>query len=665
MTAIALIKAGDIDFGRQQDGDETAAEWFTAAELADLRLPGLPTDKSAMNRRIRDERWRFRQQDGAPLCRPRNARGGGTEYHVSLLPGSARLELAKRGIGARPAPAEAEAVASGSWRWFDLQGEATRAEAEKRLGIVRDIYLLKESGMTWTAAVIGIARRERVGVSTVRVWMSLVKGVARADWLPALAPRRQGGGKEAEIDAELWTIYKSDCLRASGATYASCYERVADIAKAMGRVLPSERTMRRRLESEVHPDVLKLAREGEEALRRAIPAQRRTVEHLHALEWVNVDGHKFDVWVTPPGGGKPIRPIMIGLQDVHSSKVLAWRIGETESAALARLAFADLITNWGIPVHCLLDNGRGFASKWLTGGALTRFRYKVLPSDPTGLLTALGIQIHWALPYRGQSKPIERAWRDLCDTISRHPATEGAYTGNNALNKPHNYGARAMGWAEFVAHVDRGIARHNAKLGRRGRHYAGRSFDDVFAASYAAAPIGKAKPEHMRMALLAAEQKRVNRETGEIDLFGNRYWAEGCSHLRGEQVTVRFDPDDLHREIYLYDRGGHFLTAAQLIADSGFGDAEGARTTAKRWKDHRRRIRDGLEAEQLLAAEQVAALQVDAPTPAMPEPGAVRMVRHRGQTAAALKAIAPAPASDPKPSESRIFGALGRLRAVD
>ncbi len=661
MTAVVRI-----DFGQSAPADlsEDAGEWFTAAELAKLRLPGLPSDKSAMNRRIRDERWQLRSANGEPMSRPRVARGGGTEYHVSLLPGPARLELARRGIGARPAPAEAEAAATGSWRWYDLQGDSVKADAEHRLGVVREVHLLRESGASWTTAVVQIGRLHGVGRSTLWGWLSLVDGVARADWLPTLAPRRKGGGKEAEIDPDLWTIYKSDCLAKSAPTLTSCYERTADIAKARGLSLPSERTMRRRLESEVHPDVLKLAREGEEAVRRSIPAARRTVEHLHALEWVNIDGHKFDVMVTPPGGGKPIRPVMVGLQDVHSSKLLAWRVGETESAALARLAFADLISNWGIPVHCLLDNGRGFASKWLTGGALTRFRYKVLPSDPTGLLTSLNIQIHWALPYRGQSKPIERAWRDLCDTISRHPAANGAYTGNNPLNKPENYGERAMGWEEFLAHVDRGIAKHNAKLGRRGRFYAGRSFDDVFNASYAVAPIGKARPEQMRLALLAAEQKRINSQTGEIDLYGNRYWAEGCSHLRGQRVTVRFDPDDLHREVYLYDQGGHFLTAAQLIADTGFGDAEGARITGKRWADHRRRIRDGLEAEQLLASEQVARLQPDAAPPIVPEPSVVRPVRHRGQTAAALKAIAPAPAM-PRQSESRVFGALGKLRAVD
>ena len=113
--------------------------------------------------------------------------------------------------------------------------------------------------------------------------------------------------------------------------------------------MPSERTLRRRLESEIDPGILILRRKGEEALRRSLPAQRRSVSEYRVLEIVNVDGHKFDVFVTPPGGGKPIRPVMVAIQDVRSSKIVGWRIGETESAALARLAFADCFRNFGIP----------------------------------------------------------------------------------------------------------------------------------------------------------------------------------------------------------------------------------------------------------------------------------------------------------------------------
>jgi hypothetical protein len=53
-------------------------EWFTAAELADLGLPGLPADKRAINRRARDDRWREAvDAEGCLLARERAGRGGG------------------------------------------------------------------------------------------------------------------------------------------------------------------------------------------------------------------------------------------------------------------------------------------------------------------------------------------------------------------------------------------------------------------------------------------------------------------------------------------------------------------------------------------------------------------------------------------------------------
>jgi hypothetical protein len=48
--------------------------------------------------------------------------------------------------------------------------------------------------------------------------------------------------------------------------------------------------------------------------------------------------------------------------------------------------------------------------------------------------------------------------------------------------------------AEFEQIVERGIAQHNARTGRRGGVCNGRSFDQVFAESYANGVIGKARP---------------------------------------------------------------------------------------------------------------------------------------------------------------------------
>ncbi|MBV1917589.1 MAG: Mu transposase C-terminal domain-containing protein [Sphingomonadaceae bacterium] len=641
-------------------------DWFTAAELAELALPGLPADKRSINRRARDERWSLRSDAvGEALSRPRIGRGGGTEFHISLLPGAARIELVKRGLcETPPEPTMTESPEATAWRWYEGQSAKVKDAAQRRAAIIAEIDLLEDSGLTRSAAVAESARRYGKSGSTVWNWLKLVDGIGRSDRLPALAPRHQGGGREAEIDPLLWNLFKSDFLRPSAPTLASCYDRVAAVAAERGLSLPSEACFRRRIKREIPPEVIKLRREGEEAVRRSLPSQRRSVDELHAMECVNIDGHKFDVFVRTPEGNV-IRPVMVAIQDIYSSKFLAWRMAETESAVLTRLAFADLFQNFGIPKACVLDNGRAFASKWITGGAKSRFRFKIKEEEPTGILTALGINIHWALPYRGQSKPIERAFRDLCDTIAKHPAMEGAYTGNNPMAKPENYGSHAIEWDTFVAHVERGMAAHNAKLGRRGRNYRGRSFDDVFSESYASAPIGKASPEQLRMALLAADQVRVNNQTGEVRLFGNRYWSPECGGLHGQRVTVRFDPDNLMNDVHLYGQDGRYLTSAPIIADTGFLDAAGAKEAAKRLSDARKRIRAAADAEQLLAADEVARLQADAIAPDVPEPSVLRPVHHRGQTAAALKAVPEPKPPQSKPHQSRVFAALSIVKPAE
>ncbi|MEZ5709697.1 MAG: transposase domain-containing protein [Blastomonas sp.] len=611
--------------------------WFTAAELADLALPGLPSAKRKVNERAAEERWALASDDsGQPLARPRAGRGGGMEYSIRLLPATARAELVRRGvsIAARVIGRQDEG-ASQLWSWFDQQSDKTRVEAERRLRIIERIDCFEAGGMTRSDAVAAMADSGAASRSTLWAWLKLVEGVAPADRLPCLAPRRRGGGAKSEIDAEIWQFFKSDFLRLEEPSLSSCYLRAQELAASRGVDLPCERTLQRRLESEVDPRVIIARRKGAEALRRSMPAQERSVAQLHAMQAVNVDGHKFDVFVRTEDG-RTIRPIMVAIQDVYSRKLLAWRIAESESAYVTRLAFADLFRTWGIPLECLLDNGRGFASKWITGGAKTRFRFKIKDDEPTGLLTSLNIKIHWATPYRGQSKPIERAFRELADYVARHPAMAGAYTGNKPDAKPENYNSKAVPIAEFRRQVAKGIAIHNARGKRQTEMARGRSFDDAFAESYASAPIGKASPEQLRLALLAAEQIRVDRRTGELRFMGNRYWSPEMSGYHGRIVTVRFDPENLHDPLHVYDQAGAYLLSADIIDKTGFFDVAGAKRRAKQEAELRRAVRTATQMEDLLDAEQLAAMLPDHEDDDAPiEASIVRPVRHRA-TAGAL-----------------------------
>ena len=650
--------------------------WFTASELAELQLSGMPRQKRGINQLAECERWAIATDaHGVPMARKRSGRGGGWEYHVSLLPAAARGDLVRQGVigsdmAADAPPAESHDLSS-LWNWLAGQPEVVRAEAMRRANILSRVDLFHGSGMTRSAAVTAVAASEEISPQTIWNWQKLVKGVPAAERLPHLAARRKGGGIEAEVDAGIWQELLSDYLRLSEPSFASCYERVKKKADTLGIMLPHWRTLQRKIEREVPAPVITLRRKGEDELRKMLPAQIRSVADLHAMELVNIDGHKCDVFVKWPDG-RIIRPTMVAIQDVYSRKFLSWRIAESEDMVTARLVFADLFRDWGIPKGLLSDNGRAFASKWLTGGAKTRFRFKVRDEDPTGILVALGVNIHWAKPYRGQSKPIERGFRDFCDAIAKHPAFEGAYTGNKPDAKPENYGSKAVDLDTFLSVWNAGVAAHNRKLGRRSEMAMGRlSFDQVFEASYAASSIGKATEEQLRLALYAADQVRADRKTGAIMLANNRYWSEELIALRGQMVTVRFDPEQLHAPIHIYDQAGRFLVTAPLWEATGFLDMAAAKRRQRLEQNWKKSTKQSVKDFDLLSADELVARMPEYDDEAeAPKPGAARIVRHRGQTAAQMKTVsqvAEAPLRTPvsEPTIDRMTRAAERLRIVE
>lgn len=72
---VAYLEAALIQVLR--DGNRIK-EWFSAAELADLHLPGMPTSRAAVTRQAKKEGWMARQVPGQ--------RGAPHIYHFSSLP---------------------------------------------------------------------------------------------------------------------------------------------------------------------------------------------------------------------------------------------------------------------------------------------------------------------------------------------------------------------------------------------------------------------------------------------------------------------------------------------------------------------------------------------------------------------------------------------------
>lgn len=582
-----------------------AAEGYSARALAELGLPGLGGVR-AVQLRAKAEGWPFES---------RAVRGGTCAwYPIEGLPAELRAAIEAR----RPE--------------LDRQdSEPTQAHLEiarTRLELVARLDRELAAGVELSVALAAIAADAKTSSRTLRRWWDSVRELPRTAWLEALTPSWRGRGGQAGCDERAFAFFRDDYLRGSKPSFRAVYRRTVKVAAERSwSPVPSLDAMRARLEREVPFEVRVLRREGPKAAAALYPAQERERTHFGALEAVNADGHRFDVRVRWPGG-EIERPMMVAFQDLASGKILGWRIDKTESADLVRLAFADVVSRYGVPEQAYLDNGRGFASKWITGRAAWRHRFKVKDEDPVGVMNAVGVrEIHWTTPYHGQSKPIERAFGDLCESIAKHPLCEGAYTGRSPLHKPHDYGTRAVELADFVALVEAQIPAHNAQPDREGAFARGRSFDAIFAELYERGPVARASEAQQRMLLLSHEKVRVRQGTGCVFLAGNRYWDPALAPLQGQDVVLRFDPQDLHGSVYVYRLDGSYLCAADCQAPVGFNDTTAAREHARSRKAYVRAIKAQAKAQQEFTARELAELHLGSRLPErLPAPKVLKPV---------------------------------------
>ena len=585
-------------------------EWWTPAQIADSGLPDLPKTRQGVDALADRLNWR-----GAPkYARRRSGKGGGWEYSWKLFPNRAQQALIKQAVAPKVAVAKARGEV---WSWYEALPQSIKAKAEARLLVIQKVEAL-EPAIRRFLAVAQVAQMEGHGARTIWSWFQMIEGISAHDRLAYLAPRNRAAEKRArakECSPEFFEVLKSDYLRLEAPPFTDCYRRATRVAKEKGLDILPERTMRRHLDAQVSRVTQVLARQGVDAVKRLFPSQVRDKTCLQALQAVNADFHKFDVFIRWPSvAGEPglvTRPQMVAFQDIYSGRILAWRIDQTPNSTAVMLCAGDMIEAWGIPEHVLLDNGREFAAKAITGGAATRFRFKVKEDDIPGLFTALGCTIHWATPYSGQSKPIERAFRDMCQSIAKDPRLAGAYTGNTVMAKPENYGSRAVDLEEFLKVVSEGIEEHNARENRRSEVAFGRSFNAVFDESYATAPIRKATEAQRRLWLLGAEGLRADAKSGMVRFQGNEFWEPWLTEFAGHRVVIRFDPADLWSGVHIYAQDGAYLGHADCRLKVGFFDMDEARIHARARGAWLKAQKAEVEAHRTLSAMQLG-MTIDA-----------------------------------------------------
>lgn len=216
-------------------------EWFTIPELAELRLPDLPTSVRGMLDIAGRNAWK---DAGEHKARKIAKRGGGYEYHVSLLPHRAQVVLSAMASRDEDLEATREARKRAFWNAFNMVSDDDRRVCQARFAVIMEVEkalsVNRTTGNRETVEQVleRTLKPHGTPVSTYYDWRAMLKGVEQEDWLPALMPKYVASGEVKEFGAschpKAWEAFKSDYLRPEGSGFSACYRRMTEAAKKHG-----------------------------------------------------------------------------------------------------------------------------------------------------------------------------------------------------------------------------------------------------------------------------------------------------------------------------------------------------------------------------------------------------------------------------------------------
>lgn len=541
-------------------------QWYSAAELAELALPGLPETENGI--------WRFAERKGwnshPRFARERDGRGGGMEYRIDLLPLDARMRLV---IGADESAGSSEALLAPD----AAPGLATQAQTERDarlhiIGLFRAFQATSRlSAYTAVATFADFYNAGRVSAPAwVRQVVASVSGRTLWRWLKASrdgavdrlavdrGASRRGKGvlDEAEggsIRARMLALIahqphlsadhvRTICLDQFGPSVAVHGERVP---------MPSLRAFQlvlKRLKTDHQAELLALHNpDAFKSRMRASGSRAHLVTALNGL-W-EIDASPADVLCQD---GRHSIYVCI---DVFSRRIITF-VSRTPRAEAVGMLLKKALLAWGVPDVIKTDNGSDFVAR-----------------STRRLLAQLDIETQTSTPFSPEQKGVvERSigtlQRDIMPLlpgfIGHSVADRKAIENRKAFSKRLGQDdARAfqvdLRATELSDYLDRLI---EDRYHHRPHGGIGRATPFQMAASWTGA-LRRIEDEVALSVLLApVAGKDGLRQVGKMGLRidGSHYIAAGL--MPGETVFVRMDPLDMGRAFVFAEDGESFRAVA-------------------------------------------------------------------------------------------------------
>ncbi|MFU8625551.1 Mu transposase C-terminal domain-containing protein [Raoultella ornithinolytica] len=568
---------------------------YTAQELANMRLPGLPETRPGIVARAKSEGWAFR---------PRSGRGGGSEYSLESFPTAMQENI--RGICIKQLmskDAEAFPVASvkstGSkialyrehpslveQKLDRLTSDQTKA-ADARIALVSEVLRIGDvPGYSCAKAIREIVRQSKSGELPQRLtdMVSLAnakKGTSRtlseislkrwmADFKKAGTPAERiallAPGKRQRVEPEeiAWLPdFLAYYRNPNGVHMTEAYEDFVSgwcqryaTQPEMLLSMPSYDAVRYAMDK--LPEVVKQHR-------RITGSEARQLEGFVRRDWLCLpvnyvwigDGHGMKMKVASPEHGNPITPEVTFILDGSCRYIVGWSLALSESVIAVADALRHGIKNNGVPYIYYSDNGGGETNS-------------TLDANITGILPRLGVDHRLGIPENPQGRGIiEILNKTLGMRISRQFATyygtgadksttrkvsKSLIAALNAVDKGRELTAKQEqtlrdfpSWNELIGEIEAGVNWYNNRpheslpLKANGTHFT--------PAQFRKCKLEKEKTEiewlsdielrHMFMPETECSVRRC-----EIRLFNNLYYSEALREEHGRKVRVSYDIHD-------------------------------------------------------------------------------------------------------------------------
>ncbi len=548
-------------------------EAYTTREISHL----IEKPVQSVTRTAKRENWQ---------SRPRQGRGGGSEWLFSSMPSETQLAIKvslEKDLAVNTTANTLPAVQSTQTVYAYPVDESPKklvldAKRRKNAFIRADILKLymqwqskhgssvaqKDAFVEAFAAGAWPQLLEELG--SVPSWKSLErwKLQEKTDGVLKLADKRGLANRGNSLLSEAHkTLILAHILDPNQPKIAQCVRQIQLKCKAKDLFAPSESTIRRFVETYVSTcfDEYTLWSKGKKAWNDqcAISIQRDWTL-VDVGDVLIADGHVLNFETINPDTGKPCRMTLLVFFDGAANCPVGWEVMATENTQCISSAFRRACIALGkFPKVVYLDNGRAFRSKFFKGTK------DFQQAGFLGLYRDLGCEVIHAWPYHGQSKTVERFFGTMHEMEVFLPS----YTGNSIENKParmhrgedlhrklyEKMGGRPLTLEETHTAIAKWFGQY-ADRPQRSTHLKGRTpFEVLWAGRGEGVDL-----ERLNFLMLHKEVRTITKDG--IKHLGRYYWDEALASRR-HSILIYYDNVEFPHEVEVFDHDGNKICTAR------------------------------------------------------------------------------------------------------